>query len=73
MEILASACVLSRLDSEIMACTTAPEQEPWHSAGHYFLLTSLQRIRAHLTALQSTQTEDQLATRTADLTLWPEN
>jgi alkylation response protein AidB-like acyl-CoA dehydrogenase len=73
MELFASSCVLSRLDSERSHLNTSASipsaVERDHAAAQYFLVTSARRIRRALADLRDHDEDDRLATAIADLAL----
>jgi alkylation response protein AidB-like acyl-CoA dehydrogenase len=73
MELFASSCVLSRLDSERSHLNTSANipsaVERDHTAAHYFLVTSARRMRRAIADLHNHDEEDRLTTAIADLAL----
>lgn len=68
MEIFASSCVLSRLDSELSQPDLSLTERD-HTVARYFLITSAQRIRRSLAELRDHDEDDRLTTTVADLLL----
>jgi acyl-CoA dehydrogenase family protein 9 len=68
MEVFASACVISRLDSELQRGEgRRPEFRAQHAAAGFFLRSSGRRIRRHLTDLR--ENDDESRTAAADAAL----
>lgn len=70
MEIFASACVLSRIDSALHSSTNARETENQATIARYFLKVSERRIQGHLQAIHHRGSEDALCTSVADIALY---
>jgi alkylation response protein AidB-like acyl-CoA dehydrogenase len=69
MEIFASACVLSRIDSALASSTNALGQEQELATARYFLMASERLFHRHLQAVYRRDAEDALCTSVADLAL----
>jgi acyl-CoA dehydrogenase family protein 9 len=68
MEVFASACVISRLDSELQRAEgRRPEFSAQHAAAEFFLRSSARRARRHLTDLR--ENDDESRTAAADAAL----